>query len=246
MNHTTLAVAANMAARAYDSTAQIAGFEITQHVQGNIQWFAARDACDLWIVFRGTDEGQDWVDNLKVKQSKTARGYVHKGFNDALDRVWPSVVEEIEARWTRHLHFVGHSLGGALATIAASRCPQDPINHAHDFHQTQHIYLFTFGQPRCGNKPWADWMGHRLGQRYVRVFNAGDIVPHLPTFVRFRHAGSELFFDEHGAVVTPTFSHRVWAAINVILTQFPSSIVRLGAHSMGRYRDNVLRLIRGE
>lgn len=234
MNRTTLALAANMAAQAYGSTAQIAGFDVTQYAQENIQWFAARNASDLWIVFRGTDEVADWVDNLNVGKTVAGQGYVHKGFSDALDTVWWSVMDEIHAHETRHLHFVGHSLGGALAAIAASRCLFSPADN--------HVHLWTFGQPRCGDKTWADWMDERFGQRYTRLFNAGDIVPHLPTFVRFRHAGTEVFFDEHGSVTTPTFRHRALAAIEVVLTQLPSSILRLGAHAMGRYRDNVLRM----
>ena len=235
MNRITLSIAANMAAQAYDSTAQLPDFGVTQHVHGNIQWFAARNASDLWIVFRGTDELADWVDNLDAEKTISAQGYVHKGFSDALDRVWSFVLAEVYLRGIARLHFVGHSLGGALAAIAVSRCLLGLLDNR--------IHLWTFGQPRCGDKLWADWMDNCLGQRYVRVFNAGDIVPHLPTFVRFRHAGSELFFNEDGAVATPTLLHRVVAAVEVIRTQLPSSILRFGAHSMGRYRDNVFRML---
>ncbi|MEO5363847.1 MAG: lipase family protein [Magnetococcus sp. DMHC-8] len=234
MNRITLAIAANMAALVYDTTAQLPDFAVTQHLHGNIQWLAARNADALWIVFRGTDELADWVDNLDVAKTVSAQGYVHKGFANAIDRVWRFVLDEVYAQEIRHLHFVGHSLGGALAAIAASRCLLGVLGNR--------IQLWTFGQPRCGDKRWADWMDERLGQRYVRVFNAGDIVPHLPTFMRFRHAGTEVFFDEHGKVATPTFLHRVTAAVEVIRTQLPSSILRFGAHSMGRYRDNVFRM----
>ncbi len=235
MNRITLALAANMAAQAYDSTAQLPDFDVTQHVHGNIQWFAARNTNELWIVFRGTDELADWVDNLNVDKTISAHGYVHKGFSDALDRVWNLVLGEMYSCRIDHLHLVGHSLGGALAALTASRCLMGSLDDK--------IHLWTFGQPRCGDKPWADWMDDRLGQRYIRVFNAGDVVPHLPTFVRFRHAGSELFFDEDGAVATPTLLHRVVAAVEVIRTQLPSSILRFGAHSMGRYRDNVFQML---
>ena len=234
MNRTTLAVAANMAFQAYDSTAQLPDFDVMQHAHGNIQLFAARNTSELWIVFRGTDELADWVDNLNIEKTVSAQGYVHKGFSDALDSVWSFVLDEMHAREISHLHLVGHSLGGALAAIAASRCLLGPLD--------ERMHLWTFGQPRCGDKLWADWMDYRLGQRYVRVFNAGDIVPHLPSFVRFRHAGSELFFDGHGSVATPTFCHRTMAAIEVIRTQLPSAIIRFGAHSMGRYQDNVFQM----
>ena len=112
MNRITLALAANMAAQAYDTTAQLPDFDVTQHVHGNIQWFAARNGGDLWVVFRGTDEVADWADNLNVGKTVAGQGYVHKGFSDALDVVWWSVMDEIYAQEIRHLHCVGHSLGG--------------------------------------------------------------------------------------------------------------------------------------
>ncbi|MBF0400742.1 MAG: lipase family protein [Magnetococcales bacterium] len=233
MDNSRLAVAANMASLAYNSTAQLTGFTIKLYADENIQWLVGRDELDVWIVFRGTDEAADWADNLNISKTAAGQGYVHKGFSDALDGVWWSVMDEIYAQETRHLHLVGHSLGGALAALAASRCLFGPMDN--------NVHLWTFGQPRCGDKTWADWMNERFGQRYVRVFNAGDIVPHLPTVLRFRHAGSEVFFDEDGCVAVPTFLHRASAAIGVIRTQFPSAIVRLGAHSMERYRANILR-----
>ncbi|MEO5333844.1 MAG: lipase family protein [Magnetococcus sp. YQC-5] len=235
MDNNTLATAAHMAAQAYKIRAEVPEFTIKQYIHENIQWFAARDACDLWIVFRGTDEAADWADNLNVGKTIAGQGSVHKGFSDALDSVWWSVMDEVYAQDIRHLHVVGHSLGGALAAIAASQCLCSPVD--------KHVHLWTFGQPRCGDKHWAEWMDDSMGQRYVRVFNAGDMVPHLPTFMRFHHAGREVFFDEGGHIAVPTFLHRVSAAVEVIRTQFPSSIVRLGAHSMDRYLANVLSLL---
>jgi triacylglycerol lipase len=235
MNLTTLSIAAEMAVQSYRSRVQVPGFHVSQHIHGNIQWFSARDAYDLWVAFRGTDEVADWVDNLNVSKTISGHGHVHKGFSDALDMVWWSVMDEMYSKNVRHLHVVGHSLGGALAAVAASRSLFSPVDN--------HLHLWTFGQPRCGDKQWAAWMNERLGERYIRVFNAGDVVPHLPSILRFRHAGTEVFFDERGSVVSPTFQRRVLAAIEVIRTQFPSSIVRLGAHSMDRYRENVLSLL---
>ena len=45
----------------------------------------------------------------------------------------------------------GHSLGGALAAIAARHIQMDIIpNHP------ERIHLLTLGQPRTGNKKWAE------------------------------------------------------------------------------------------
>ncbi len=235
MNHLTLAVAADMASRAYQQTVQINSFTVTQYSHGHVQWFSARSGGDLWIAFCGTNEADDWIFNLNVGKEISNCGHVHDGFNRALDTVWSSVMDEIARGRLERLTFVGHSLGGALAAIAASRLIFSPL--------CSRMYLWTFGQPRCGDRQWADWMEQQLNSRYVRTFNAGDPIPHVPTRLRFCHAGRELFFDKDGTATEPTLWQRVSAAMGVIVTQFWSSVVWLGAHSMDRYRSNVLKLL---
>ena len=235
MNHLTLAVAVDMASHAYHQTVHMDGFTITQYSQGNVQWFSARSSGDLWIAFCGTNEADDWIFNLNIGKEISSCGYVHDGFNSALDTVWSTVMDEIARSHLDRLTFVGHSFGGALAAIAASRLIFSPL--------CSQLYLWTFGQPRCGDKQWADWMEQQLNTRYTRVYNAGDIVPHVPTRLRFCHAGRELFFDEDGKATDPTLWQRLSAAVDVMVTQFWTSIVWLGAHSMHRYRSNVLKLL---
>ena len=72
--------------------------------------------------------------------------FVHRGFARALDDVWSAVDAELTAlrreRPQRTFWFTGHSLGGALATLAAQRCAYATA-------------LYTFGAPLVGDAAFA-------------------------------------------------------------------------------------------
>ncbi|MEO5331332.1 MAG: lipase family protein [Magnetococcus sp. YQC-5] len=234
MKNSDLIIAAEMASLAYQPTVHLDGFVVTQYINSNIQWFSARRDNDLWIVFRGTDEPEDWAANLDALKRNSGPWHVHAGFNTALNTVWGSVMEEINRSTTGHLYFVGHSLGGAMAALAVSRLVFG--------HWCPRMSLITFGQPRCGDAVWAKEMKTMMCDRYARVINAGDIVHHLPTFMRFRHAGTTLFFDDDGIPTSPTLRRRLISAMDVVLAHLWTSVLGFEAHSMSRYRDNVLRV----
>ena len=67
--------------------------------------------------------------------------------------------------------FIGHSLGGALATYAAMR--------AH-WAQKKVLAVYTFASPRVGNTRWAKVYNPILGQRTFRFANRHDLVTRLP------------------------------------------------------------------
>src|SRR5262249_28042845 len=95
-------------------------------------------------------------------------GKVHEGFRDALDVVWP----DLEARLAkispgRQVWFSGHSLGAALATLAADR-----------YVNTRGVC--TFGSPRVGDPAFAKAFDTRLAGRSLRFVNDNDVVPHVP------------------------------------------------------------------
>ncbi len=64
------------------------------------------------------------------------------------------------------LFITGHSLGGALATIAAKKIS----------HEGGIAACYTFGSPRVGND---EWIAHIKAPIY-RLVNAADCVPMLP------------------------------------------------------------------
>ncbi|RPI77437.1 MAG: lipase family protein, partial [Planctomycetaceae bacterium] len=86
----------------------------------------------------------------------------------------------------------GHSLGGALATLAARRLPA----------ALKPFEVATFGQPRVGNVTFIN--GYML--RHNRYVNNHDIVPSVPPrFIPlttiYAHVGDMQFFDGDGKLM---------------------------------------------
>lgn len=135
----------------------------------------------------------DWMVNLSFDTAPSERGgRVHRGFVEALDEVWGPRGEDqgLEAYLDglcedgrRRVWFTGHSLGGALATIAAGR-----HGHAPE--------VYTFGAPLVGDREYVE----ALDLPVYRFVNGRDLVPKLPVRGPYRHAGVEKYVDEEGRI----------------------------------------------
>jgi hypothetical protein len=131
--------------------------------------FVARLAEDLVVAFRGTAPGRllNWVTNLDFTQAPCGPGNAHRGISESLDLVWPEVrrlVDELATPAGR-IWFTWHSLGGALATLAAARLAAPG-----------RVGAYAFGAPRVGCPEFAA----RYAPPLHRVERAGDPVCHLP------------------------------------------------------------------
>lgn len=141
------------------------------------------------------------IDDYENKKTEARRGLIHQGFKESLDLIWTivyrQVLECIEedkqvTKKYRPIWVCGHSLGGALANLATSRFWE------HDVDEINGTY--TFGQPRVGNKEFADWFNHLAKYRYFRVVNNNDIVARVPFFKGYAHVGEFKYFDSRGAL----------------------------------------------
>ncbi len=139
------------------------------------------------IAFRGTDSTADWLGNLKVAPRfvPSLGGALHRGFLDAYDAVAPLVDAAVARAGDRALWITGHSLGGALAVIAALT------------HRDREIAgLMTFGQPRLLGKRPARAIFDKFGGRYRRFVNRDDIVTRVPP--GYSHTGFRTHFTVGG------------------------------------------------
>ena len=89
--------------------------------------------------------------------------------------------------------FTGHSLGSAMATIAAAELGGDGIGGI-GVAGPAPVRLFTFGSPRVGNAAFAAWAHSRVQNASVRMRRQKDIVPAIPPrSVGYAHVPGELW-----------------------------------------------------
>lgn len=146
---------------------------------------------DYWcFAFRGTDEIRDWLDNLNAFPERVLFGEFHRGFWNSTEDVWQPLFEHYrdgraadrQARTPRPVFLTGHSLGGAMATIAAARL----VHEDQPFSST-----YTFGQPRAMTLETARIFNADAKGRFHRFQNNSDIVTRLPSrLMGYSHVGS--------------------------------------------------------
>ncbi len=162
--------------------------------------FIAHTHTAVYVVFRGTMEPAEWVSNAKALQEpfleNEALGDVHRGFQRTYTREdrgeggmlnfdpndnLPSMRDVIETELNRHhvlqgkpLFVTGHSLGGALATLATA--------HIKKFTPFTRPTLYSFASPRVGDPEFA-----RLFDDLdcFRIANSEDRVINLPVPASF-------------------------------------------------------------
>jgi hypothetical protein len=150
------------------------------------------------LAFRGTDSFDTWLTDFNViqVQDESYPGKVHRGFATALGLMWPGLKERLPAG--RPVWVAGHSLGGALATLAGVRLLAEGYAVP---------AVYTYGSPRVGDLDF--YTGYRPVN--YRVVNNDDLVPHVPleTMIlavrpfglrqfTYKHVGTLEYLDRHG------------------------------------------------
>ena len=115
---------------------------------------------------------------------------VHSGFGDDYDSIrdnlW-NLVTMARLKYPEYsLHFTGHSLGGALATLASLEAVYSL--------KYDNVTIVTFGSPRVGGVMFAYTWNTLLSSRSLRLVHEFDLVPHLPpSKIGFSHVGMEVW-----------------------------------------------------
>lgn len=164
------------------------------------QGFLAVSATSAVLAFRGTEKKlEDWAADAKFELTATGDaaqpGRIHLGFKQALAHVADEVDSALANLHGRRLllHVTGHSLGAALATLAALRCATRPKTA--DLLHTVH----TYGSPRVGDAAFAAAFTAQLGDRTCRIVNNEDLVTRVPTRAQgYEHVGQLIYIDEAG------------------------------------------------
>uniref|UniRef100_A0AC35FN65 Fungal lipase-like domain-containing protein n=1 Tax=Panagrolaimus sp. PS1159 TaxID=55785 RepID=A0AC35FN65_9BILA len=173
-----------------------------ENVNNTCSGFLAASASAKAIImsFRGThghgELGQEFIDTLtQAPIDFIAGGKVNPFFSNAFNKLWNTGMKDAFLSYkNRHIDYslwiTGHSLGAAMAAIAGGTIIKL------GYFAPEKTSLYTFGEPRVGNKDYAAAMDSLLPIVY-RVIHHHDMVPHLPLkgMLGYFHHKSEVWYN---------------------------------------------------
>ncbi|PKA53323.1 Phospholipase A1-Ibeta2, chloroplastic [Apostasia shenzhenica] len=204
---------------------------------------------DIVVALRGTATAPEWVDNFRSSLHPISAGEkVSTGFwslyktpggstPDAPASLSSAVVDEVRRLVEKYrgeelsITITGHSLGGALALLAADELVEEIAD-------APPIAVVTFGGPRVGNRGFAERVEGK-GVKVLRVVNAHDFVTRVPGVLPgsgggdddgwwgshllegYAHVGTELRVDNRASPylrpdADPAFCHDLEAYLHLV------------------------------
>lgn len=145
----------------------------------------------LFLVFRGTESKEDVLNTLQFFKNGFLGCHIHSGFHKQYASIRLFIVSIInnykEKESNMQVICTGHSLGGALAMIAALDI------------QTQmgvEVSCITFGAPRVGNWKFKEMYCKNVSDSY-RFVNWLDPIPCLPPrFLFYYHCDDAIYLKK--------------------------------------------------
>ncbi|MFV0442256.1 MAG: lipase family protein [Planctomycetaceae bacterium] len=226
----------------------------------NTEAYVAGNDKALVVAVRGSeapmalDGFKDWLltnarNFLVLPEGRIGTDYVsagvgarfHRGFMAALDEIWEPLFKTVDSallELERPLWVTGHSLGGAIALLAAWRFERQFLK----VHQ-----VYTFGAPMIGNPAAAEAFQKQFPGRIFRYVDTRDPVPKLPTVSLTSNEYSHCLQEVRlGATsVEDALEEAAGKAVNRVLdATFIDEIVgnlnqRVDAHLMGNYLQRI-------
>lgn len=212
------------------------GFDKFDFVKNSdTQCFVASTNKFVIVTFRGTEKTspKDILTDLDMGFSKGYNGRVHSGFKDAYN----GVKEKLETKLTEHkakektVWVSGHSLGGALAVLAA----HDLQEKGYNIHG-----LYTVGQPRVGDKNFVNSLNNLMDGRYFRFSHKHDMAPGVPDKkFGYKHGGKNIYILSRNRLSVRRKKS------NKVSRFFKSLVNTMSAHSSSNYakamRKNIMK-----
>lgn len=181
----------------------------------NTQVYVGQNAESIVVAFRGSetpnslDGFKDWLltnarNFLVLPEGRIGTDFAaagvgarfHRGFMSALAEIWDplqAAVNEAIRERERPIWITGHSLGGALALLAAWRFHQ---------HFLPVYRICTFGAPMIGNDAAAEAYLREFPGKIIRYVDHSDMVPRLPATSllsnEYRHVQREIVLGGDG------------------------------------------------
>ena len=242
-------LSANAARFAYKSEGDIEeavkkwGFDKFHFLDNNeTQAFIAGNDKLIVLAFRGTEPSKlkDVLADADILKLQDLGGRIHRGFYEALQFVWEDILDKIVEFQdnSQSILIAGHSLGAALATLAAAKLKHDKDIIANG--------IYTFGSPRVGDPAFQNNYDEIFADRHFRFVNNNDVVTRVaPSFhpFNYKHVGKMLYFDVKGTLHSDIsfwnkFKETVKGGIDDFLKP---GVDFIKDHDMQVYQDNVLK-----
>jgi triacylglycerol lipase len=174
------------------------------------------------LAFRGTEptELSDLIADLNaIPRGAMTHGLVHSGFRGEVDKIWNDIKNHQSNHTDKRFYITGHSLGGAMATIATSRFEEF----------TKVDRLTTFGSPRVGTR---NFVKH-IETPHLRYVNNNDLVTKVPlALMGYKHHGTLQYINFYGNIRKLT----AWQLLKDRWRGWKSGILDgVADHGMGNY-----------
>lgn len=163
--------------------------------RGTLNTRDAMNALDVKLCGVAVD-GNKWATttyNLKLtEQEKDApvSMRIHKGFLRQYLAIRKTLMEALQGHEDDEIVITGHSLGGALASLAAL-----DLNSA----GYKMVYMVTFGAPRVGDQLFAErFEAADSNCTSFRIFKDRDPIPQILMSPKYFHVGKGLLLDDWG------------------------------------------------
>ncbi|WP_165220558.1 lipase family protein [Aquisphaera insulae] len=230
----------------------------------NTQVYVGQNDGAIVVAFRGSqapttlDGLKDWLltnanNYLIIPEGRIGTDFAaagvgarfHRGFMGALAEIWDPLLAAVQGAVDakeRPLWVTGHSLGGALALMAAWRLERSFLS-VHE--------VVTFGAPMIGNPAASKAFEDQFAGRIFRYVNLEDPVPLLPSVSLIANAYShcqtevELKAMAAAAAAIETLKQSAGSAVDGLLqaTQvdrvWEAVVGRISAHMIGHYQERV-------
>ncbi|MDY6781146.1 MAG: lipase family protein [Cyanobacteriota bacterium] len=171
---------------------------------GFVAW---SDRGTAYLVFRGTDSAEDWIEDVEVGQEPFSHivpnyGKVHRGFYGVYLGMKGGAIATLDQAVpkAKRLFITGHSLGSGLSTLAVP----DVIAHTQYQPDKLPIKHYNFASPKVGNLDFATAYNQNKVPTY-RLVNTCDLVPDAPLSLmgrlRYQHIGIPVDFTaQYGTI----------------------------------------------
>ena len=169
----------------------------------------------LYVAFQMTVSIRDMLFDLDMRVTKwpyfinRKRSFVHRGFAHKYFRLRSKYLEFVKEYVTNYpntqIILTGHSLGGALALLAASDEKSNISSYVKN--------VFAFGSPEIGHKIWAQNIENLYtSEQIYRLHSLRDLIPKVYNPL-FTHVGNEIHLDAIEKSPLVSISHYLFQGI---------------------------------